>query len=47
MIKDLGRQALHAGTLGVIHPTSGEYLEFNADMPEDLAGIIKYLEKSG
>jgi 23S rRNA pseudouridine1911/1915/1917 synthase len=47
MIKDLGRQALHAGTLGVTHPTSGEYLEFNADMPEDMAGIIKYLEKSG
>jgi 23S rRNA pseudouridine1911/1915/1917 synthase len=47
MIKDLGRQALHAGTLGVIHPTSGEYMEFNADIPEDMAGIIKYLEKSG
>ncbi len=46
MIKELGRQALHAGTLGIIHPTSGEYLEFNADMPEDMSEIIKYLEKA-
>ncbi len=47
MIKALGRQALHAGTLGFIHPTSGEYMEFSADIPEDMACIIKYLEKSG
>lgn len=47
MIKELGRQALHAGTLGIIHPGTGEYLEFNADLPEDMAGILKYLEKSG
>ncbi len=47
MIKELGRQALHAGTLGIIHPATGEYLEFNADLPEDMAGIIQYLEKSG
>ncbi|HET6421103.1 MAG TPA: RluA family pseudouridine synthase [Geobacteraceae bacterium] len=47
MIKELGRQALHAGTLGIIHPATGEYLEFNAALPEDMAGIIQYLEKSG
>jgi len=45
LIKELGRQALHAKTLGFIHPTSGEYLEFDTELPEDLARIIDYLEK--
>ncbi|MDD5287352.1 MAG: RluA family pseudouridine synthase, partial [Desulfuromonadaceae bacterium] len=35
MINRLGRQALHAGCLGFIHPSSGEYLEFTAEPPED------------
>jgi 23S rRNA pseudouridine1911/1915/1917 synthase len=45
LIRDLGRQALHAGMLGFIHPSTGEYLEFSADIPEDMAGIIRYMEK--
>ena len=36
LIQSLGRQALHARTLGFIHPVSGEYLEFTAVMPEDM-----------
>jgi 23S rRNA pseudouridine1911/1915/1917 synthase len=44
LIKDLGRQALHAKTLGFIHPGTGEYLEFDTDIPEDMARIIHYLE---
>lgn len=27
-------QTLHAGVLGFIHPSTGEYIEFNADLPE-------------
>jgi 23S rRNA pseudouridine1911/1915/1917 synthase len=45
LIKEMGRQALHAKTLGFIHPTTGEYLEFDTELPEDLARIIDYLEK--
>jgi 23S rRNA pseudouridine1911/1915/1917 synthase len=30
------RQALHAATLGFIHPVSGEALTFKADFPQDL-----------
>jgi 23S rRNA pseudouridine1911/1915/1917 synthase len=45
LIKELGRQALHAKTLGFIHPATGEYLEFDTDLPEDMARIIRYLEK--
>ena len=45
LVKDLGRQALHAKTLGFIHPSSGKYIEFDSDLPEDMQRIIDYLEK--
>lgn len=44
LIKGLGRQALHAKTLGFIHPVTCEYLEFDTDLPADMARIIAYLE---
>lgn len=44
LIKELGRQALHAKTLGFIHPSSGAYVEFDSDLPEDMQRIIDYLE---
>lgn len=44
LIKELGRQALHAKTLGFIHPTSGEYLEFDSELPEEIRRITDYLE---
>lgn len=43
MIGRLGRQALHAATLGFIHPVSGEYLEFTSALPGDMAGLLAYL----
>jgi 23S rRNA pseudouridine1911/1915/1917 synthase len=43
MITSLGRQALHARTLGFIHPSSGEYMEFSAPLPDDLQGLCDYL----
>jgi len=45
LINSLGRQALHAGTLGFIHPVTGQYLEFSAGLPADLAALAEYLEK--
>jgi 23S rRNA pseudouridine1911/1915/1917 synthase len=44
LIKGLGRQALHAMTLGFIHPRNGSYLEFTAALPEDMQRIIDYLD---
>jgi 23S rRNA pseudouridine1911/1915/1917 synthase len=44
MIKAMGRHALHAKTLGFLHPISGDYLEFDTELPKDMAGIIEYLE---
>jgi 23S rRNA pseudouridine1911/1915/1917 synthase len=46
LIRKLGRQALHARTLGFLHPASGEYLEFSSPLPEDMAKILEHLEKS-
>mgnify|MGYP003290063729 CR=1 FL=1 len=37
-------QALHAGVLGFIHPTSGEYMEFSAPLPEYFINLMEKLE---
>lgn len=39
----LGRQALHAATLGFAHPLTGETLLFESEPPADLAGLIDAL----
>lgn len=46
LITALGRQALHARTLGFIHPATGEFMEFTTEPPEDMAIVIDYLRKS-
>ncbi len=35
-----GRQALHAATLGFVHPVSGEAMQFEAALPEDISGLL-------
>ncbi|MFV0248430.1 MAG: RluA family pseudouridine synthase [Tenacibaculum sp.] len=39
--KVLPRQALHAKTLGFIHPTKGNRLYFEAEIPEDLKSCLE------
>ena len=34
------RQALHAQTLGFVHPATGKEMLFESELPEDLAGVI-------
>jgi 23S rRNA pseudouridine1911/1915/1917 synthase len=34
------RQALHAASLGFIHPVTGEWCEFHADLPADMQELI-------
>jgi len=46
MVRRLGRQALHARTLGFIHPITGDYLEFSSPLPADMVQLLEYLEKS-
>lgn len=38
--KVLPRQALHAKTLGFVHPVSGEQLQFSSKIPEDMEQCI-------
>ena len=44
LIDDSG-QCLHAKTLGFIHPTTKEYMEFDSELPECFLNILKYFEK--
>ena len=41
--KVLPRQALHAKTLGFIHPKTGKFLEFDSDLPEDFIKFRTYI----
>jgi 23S rRNA pseudouridine1911/1915/1917 synthase len=36
-------QLLHAYLLGFIHPSTGEYMEFTADLPKDFSDILESL----
>ena len=39
----LRRQALHAYRLGFRHPASGERVEFEAPLPDDMRAVVEYL----
>lgn len=39
------RQMLHAAILGFIHPKTGKYLEFNAQLPDDMKDILIFLRR--
>ena len=38
-------QLLHAGTLGFVHPSTGQYMEFHSDLPEVFAQVLENLHK--
>jgi len=40
------RQALHAATLGFIHPISGENLRFSAPLPQDMEALLTNLRRN-
>ena len=42
-VRSFPRQALHAATLGFVHPVSGEDMSFSADPPADMADLIALL----
>ncbi|MBC8231929.1 RluA family pseudouridine synthase [bacterium] len=43
MIAELNRQALHAHLLGFLHPSTEEYMEFIAPIPEDIQAVLDVL----
>ncbi len=46
LIQKLRGLALHAGTLGFIHPQTGESLEFSSPLPEDFEDLLQALRNS-
>jgi 23S rRNA pseudouridine1911/1915/1917 synthase len=42
--KIIPRQALHAKTLGFIHPETKEFLRFDSDLPDDFKNVIEKWE---
>ena len=38
--KTIPRQALHAKTLGFIHPKTNKYISFDSDLPQDFENVI-------
>jgi len=45
-LNNFNRQALHAKSLGFIHPTTAKKIFFNAERPKDLDELIKSLKKA-
>ncbi len=43
----LGRPALHAKTIGFIHPVTKKYLEFTSKLPEDMIGVLERVKGQG
>ena len=46
LITGLGRQVLHAKTLGFEHPKTGEMVIFNSDLPEDFQHVLTMLREN-
>ena len=42
---NLNGQVLHAHVLGFIHPRTGEYMEFNSELPDYFSSLIERLKK--
>ena len=45
-LQGLSRQALHAKSLGFVHPVTGSYLEFSSEIPEDIQNVIDALKSA-
>lgn len=46
LFNKLPRQALHAKTLGFVHPATGEFVEFDSPLPEDFTHVLDKLRNN-
>lgn len=46
-LNDFTGQCLHAKKIGFIHPVTGEYLEFDSNLPEYFSNFLEKLKKIG
>ncbi|MBN2201817.1 RluA family pseudouridine synthase [bacterium] len=47
MLEGIMRQALHAKTLGFLHPATGERMRFDSELPEDIVKVLDRLKQEG
>lgn len=47
VLQDFRRQALHAAQLGLIHPVTGEYLQWQAPLSDDMQVLLNALKAHG
>ena len=45
ILENFPRQALHAALLGFYHPKNGKHLLFKVNLPDDMAMLLKKLQK--
>ena len=46
LLKLIDRQALHAKTIGFVHPKTKKLVKFDSELPEDMKGVLEKLEPS-
>ncbi len=46
VLRNFKRQALHAAKLGLVHPTTNEYMEWEQVLPEDMLNLLATLGKN-
>lgn len=46
VLRNFKRQALHAAKLGLVHPETDEYMEWEQALPVDMANLVEALEKN-
>ncbi len=44
-VNSFARQALHAKSLGFVHPRNGKFMQFDSELPEDFLHLLATLEK--
>jgi 23S rRNA pseudouridine1911/1915/1917 synthase len=47
VVKSAGRQMLHAWRLGFTHPKTGQWMVFEAPLPEDMEQVVKQIRQLG
>ena len=44
MLSSFSRQALHAKSLGFIHPTKKKFVNFDSKLPKDFKKMLDFLD---
>jgi len=45
LLERISRQALHAKSLGFVHPATKKFMRFDSELPEDMQEVLEFLQK--